>query len=426
MSRGETGKQRQTRIELGYYKQPDAIAHWRRRVVVLTVLLAAVWFGLAPLWDRGSSSRIRLFEWDRLASPGPLVRAHSTWESRCEACHVPFRQVKGTGWSPLASADNRVSDQQCQTCHAGAPHHASQIAGDVSACAECHRDHRGREASLVRIEDTACTTCHADLKKHRGEMSSSKDLSVSNSVTRFDANPTHHPEFVAVTRKDPGRLRFNHALHRAKGFTLEPLGKEFTFAQVIGSERARYGWSSTQGLETPVPPLEDCSACHRLDTTGFGETDIRSATARPGLPAGNMGAYMLPVTYENHCRACHPLEFDSKSPGTALPHGLSPREVLAELRQYYAAQAVVADPERLRQFIPPRRQPGQPAGAVVESFGSAIDAKLLTAVKILLGSSVDDELMKRHYLPIGAEAASSVTVSRSRPAPSFMPMRSRM
>lgn len=121
MSRGETGKQRQTRIELGYYKQPDAIAHWRRRVVVLTVLLAAVWFGLAPLWDRGSSSRIRLFEWDRLASPGPLVRAHSTWESRCEACHVPFRQVKGTGWSPLASADNRVSDQQCQTCHAGIP-----------------------------------------------------------------------------------------------------------------------------------------------------------------------------------------------------------------------------------------------------------------------------------------------------------------
>jgi predicted CXXCH cytochrome family protein len=401
MPRGETGKQRRTRIELGYYKRPDAITRWRVRLVVLTVMLAGLWFGLAPIWDRSSSGPIRLFEWDRLASPGPLARVHSTWESRCEACHIPFRPVNDTRWLPLASTYARVSDQQCQTCHTGPPHHGSQISSEVAACTECHRDHRGREASLARMEDHVCIRCHVDLNKHRDLTASLKELAVASSVTHFDANPAHHPEFAGVTRKDPGQLRFNHALHQATGFTLEPGGKAFTFAQIAVNERVRYGWTRARGLESPVPPLEDCGACHSLENDRSGEPASRSATASAVLPGGNAGTYMLPVTYENHCRACHPLEFDSKSPGKDLRHGLALAEVIGELRQYYAAQAVASDPERLRQFVPPRRKPGQPESPAVEKFASAIDDKVLTAIKILLGSAVDDDPMKRSHLPIG-------------------------
>ena len=106
MSRGETGKQRQTRIELGYYKRPDAIARWRARLILFAVVLAGLWFGLAPIWDRARRVAVRLFEWDRLASPGPLARVHSTWESSCETCHVPFQPMNDSHWTPFAIGEH--------------------------------------------------------------------------------------------------------------------------------------------------------------------------------------------------------------------------------------------------------------------------------------------------------------------------------
>ncbi len=355
MSRGETGKQRQTRIELGYYKQPDAIVRWRAGLVVITVLLAGLWFGLAPIWDRGPAVPVRLFEWERLASPGPLAHVHSAWESRCEACHVPFRSVNETPWRPMSSTDTPTSELRCQTCHAGSPHHPSQNVGEPIVCAECHRDHRGPEASLVRVEDATCTRCHADLKQQRGGIPPLREPTVPNSVTHFDADPAHHPQFTAIGSKDPGRLRFNHALHQTKGFTRESGGKPITFAQVAETERARYGWTSAQELASAVPPLADCTACHEL-----GKTDLGSVTASTVSTSRGASASMLPVTYENHCRGCHPLAFDPKNPGKQLRHGLSTSEVLDELRQYYAAQAVEADPDRLRRFVPPVQSPASP------------------------------------------------------------------
>ena len=32
---------------------------------------------------------------------------------------------------------------------------------------------------------------------------------------------------------------------------------------------------------------------------------------------------MLPVTYESHCRSCHPLKFDPRSPNGEMRHGLT-------------------------------------------------------------------------------------------------------
>jgi hypothetical protein len=110
---------------------------------------------------------------------------------------------------------------------------------------------------------------------------------------------------------------------------------------------------------------------------------------------------MLSVTYENDCRACHPLEFDSKSPGRQVRHGLSPGEVFEELRQYYRAQAALADPKLLGRFIPPRALPGSAADAALEQVGRAVDDKVLTAVKILFGSGAEAEAIGRKHVPVG-------------------------
>ena len=33
-------------------------------------------------------------------------------------------------------------------------------------CGGCHRDHQGRDFSLVHLADADCTSCHRDLKTH--------------------------------------------------------------------------------------------------------------------------------------------------------------------------------------------------------------------------------------------------------------------
>jgi len=248
------------------------------------------------------------------------------------------------------------------------------------------------------MEDTACTSCHSNLEKHRSVTAGSLSPAVKNPVTHFD--DSHHPEFRALDAKDPGQLRFNHALHLAQGFTLENGGKAFTFAQIAATERARYGLAPAQGLDTPVPAL-DCATCHRLDGDPSSQSMSRFDSSRSITPARSSGAYMLPVTYENDCRACHPLEFDPKGPGRQVRHGLSPGEVFEELRQFYRAQAALADPKLLGRFIAPRAKPGSPADAALEQVGRAVDDKLLIAVKILFGSGVTIEATGRQHVPVG-------------------------
>jgi len=300
---------------------------------------------------------------------------------------------------PQWQAGSQVINGQCQACHAGPLHHGQPNAGELSACAECHRDHRGQDASLVRVDDSTCTSCHSNLAEHRSATAKPLARPVTGSVSRFDGNAAHHPEFRAL-EKDPGRLEFNHALHQAKGFTLQKGGKDFTFAQVAEAERTRFGWSPAQGLDSAVPPL-GCGSCHKLDSREYVETGARTATSGAILPARAARAYLLPVTYENHCRACHPLEFDAKSSGKKVRHGLSPREVLDDLRQFYSAQAVEADPKLLGRFIPPRPKPGSPPESPFVQARQAVDDKVLTAARILFGSSVDDETLRREELPAG-------------------------
>jgi hypothetical protein len=51
---------------------------------------------------------------------------------------------------------------------------------------------------------------------------------------------------------------------------------------------------------------------------------------------------MLPVTYEPHCKACHPLTFDPKLPDVQVPHLLQPAQVTRFLWGVYTESAVEA------------------------------------------------------------------------------------
>ena len=96
--------------------------------------------------------------------------------------------------------------------------------------------------------------------------------------------------------------------------------------------------------------------------------------------------YMLPIVYESHWRACHPLHFDAKLPEIQVRHGISAQEVLTQLKQLYRTEAVNADPELLREFVPSRPVPGEATLEGNLRIQQAIDDKVLTAVKLLFGA----------------------------------------
>ena len=266
---------------------------------------------------------------------------------------------------------------------------------DVPDCAECHRDHRGRDASLTAMDDSACTTCHQNLADHRDPAAG--PLAIAGSVTSFDKE--HHPDFIASwTRRsvDPRRIKFNHALHLAAGLTLEQGGTPLTFAQISPADRARYGWKNQQPLNRTVQLA--CASCHESDASEGRPIDRRSPKTGESPDAG---AYMLPIVYESHCAACHPLQFDAKLPDAIVRHGSSAQEVLSQLRQLYTAQAALANPELLRQFVPLRPLPGQPEPRTNLLIQQAVDDSVLTAAKILFGAALDENVRRQAKLPAG-------------------------
>ena len=143
------------------------------------------------------------------ATRGPVAAVHQTWESNCQACHVDFTPISSHSWAAPFLGDPAQSTQRCESCHAGPVHHAGQQ--PELTCGSCHREHRGRDASLVNLPDSDCTQCHRDLSKHGAQGAFQAD------VSRFAADT--HPTFRSI-KADPGKLKFNHQRHLAAGMAL--------------------------------------------------------------------------------------------------------------------------------------------------------------------------------------------------------------
>jgi hypothetical protein len=95
---------------------------------------------------------------------------------------------------------------------------------------------------------------------------------------------------------------------------------------------------------------------------------------------------MLPISYENQCRACHRLDYDPQSPDRNVPHGLQPARVLESLRTTYLAEYLAGNPKLLERQTPVVTKPGRVQVPEAETVRRAIDAKVLKAARILFGS----------------------------------------
>ena len=263
---------------------------------------------------------------DAWASPGPVAAVHATWANDCTACHTDFQAIRDDAVS-ISSAARTIADEKCQTCHTVAHkddprgpfgHHAVQENLYQLGCSTCHHEHRGTSQSLVRTSDENCTMCHArdDLVKLVKGTPAIADL---KPVTQFAA--LGHPYFrslgdpersPASPKPVPRRLKFaqfSHHLHMMPGMA-QDAGHQpvWTLGQIAEPDRARYARPG-QALSDPVQL--DCGSCHQSTSRGFDllKTGIGGLCGIV-LPANTSGAYMLPITFENQCRACHSLTIE--------------------------------------------------------------------------------------------------------------------
>src|SRR5690606_18262163 len=80
-------------------------------LVALAVIVAVGWFAFSAFSSRGMATHV---------SRGDLAAVHATWDTQCEACHVPFQPIVDQSWTTALNRDPRTSNQRCEQCHAGA------------------------------------------------------------------------------------------------------------------------------------------------------------------------------------------------------------------------------------------------------------------------------------------------------------------
>lgn len=202
------------------YETPGSTSRVLKRSLAVGVAIAA---GLLLLAVAG---------YDDPLKPGAVISAHATIESQCQQCHSD-----GAG----------VLDLRCQRCHdAGGRDRTTEAHAffarvpptgnedvEAKACARCHLEHRGRNASLAAIEELQCATCH--FRSH-----------------------SLHPEFAVFrepAHEDTGLKAFSHEGH------FEALRK----ARPDGAEPSCLECHDYDGRDFAALSFDQsCASCHLL------------------------------------------------------------------------------------------------------------------------------------------------------------------
>jgi hypothetical protein len=231
----------------------------------------------------------------QLLSPGPLAERHAELEGirRCTACH--------------ALGKRGIQAERCMSCHEplasrverGSGYHAT-VSPD---CAECHKEHLGREFDLLRLDETAfdhgatsyelrlghretdCRACHRaahvvdqDVRTFKGEHGA---LDHTFLGLTSECSTCHQEESPHAAKLDGRACRDCH--------------DESTW-----TEAPRFDHGSTAYPLTGLHARVACSGCHASDlddTMTFGPVAFGScATCHTDPHAGAM---------DGPCASCH-------------------------------------------------------------------------------------------------------------------------
>ena len=302
---------------------------------------------------------------------------------------------------------------RCESCHAGptadpknyAPHYSAMasdyLKNDPIArnCSSCHHEHRGRDSAIAHVADADCVRCHRDLNRlHVKDPPPEARVPVAN-ITAFHKD---HPEFrLLSTGRPPKRgLTFNHALHLAYGIRPTPPAGDgagnpnalFRLDNVDLRFREQYRKFTHGDGNNGSPAIKlDFAACHQLDAES-SSASVGELPSGLALPARPLGAYYLPITFDQHCQACHSLNVSGlvtvaglKVTGFAIPHRLQPARVEQFIRGEIIRQVAAQKSILLETPLPPNDRLDAPPSRSRVAIPANLRAETETLVALYNG-----------------------------------------
>lgn len=297
MATGETGKQRSQRIQIDYYRHRGRIFWWRWACIAAGLAGAVAYAALVI--SPGGSPHL---------STGTLSIAHASFEKDCQQCHQDFTPLSADAFRLDPSATIQHAKQACNSCHPVGDHHRTTLLPRWQSfeqdCAQCHREHLGRANELTAIGNDTCNQCHANLSS---VCSSSYTLSVRDDITHFDLD--RHGEFQSL-KSDRGRVLFDHHQHMLPGQVDAGVKGAFTIGMLEALRRDSYR-DPGQG-DADLVTL-NCGDCHQPAGNPDSQWSLSSDA--------ELGRYMKPISFQQHCSACHSMNPPGRGEDTLpLPH----------------------------------------------------------------------------------------------------------
>lgn len=231
----------------------------RRLWLVLSGLAAGavVLLGLALLFWAGRPQAI---------ASGPLSVHHALLADDCAACHTGG---EAEGCPVCHEPVGAANPTRSLAAHAGA--HGGEPASEREEpeCAECHPEHRGREAAITAVAEGRCLACHpiGSFARHP-EFAVLREGAADDDRLSFAHGP--HLERLLQDRsfEDPQRVCFECHLPTADGAGFEPLDFDLACG---GCHLGRASGTSPLPLAAPgIAGVETLEAIRARQTPGAG------------------------------------------------------------------------------------------------------------------------------------------------------------
>ncbi|AGH54237.1 TPA: hypothetical protein ACGG3U_001262 [Legionella pneumophila] len=225
-------------------------------LAALTVI-AALSFMAYYLSSHGDEvSRLtNLAEWQRMASPGELSKAHSFLSHNCTACHTPVKGVEATNCIVCHANNESLLKRQPTSFHA-----------NIGSCVACHREHQGESARITQMDHNALVSLGLQQLRAFSNENDEEEQVIINQVMLFLAqNESNKSPLLVNPHLSTQELTLHCAsCHQNKDKHFKLFGDDCSACH----ETAH--WSLSE-FRHPSPSSMDCAQCHQAPPSHYME-----------------------------------------------------------------------------------------------------------------------------------------------------------
>ena len=198
---------------------------------------------------------------NRLVMPGPVAAAHAKFEAQCKSCHVSFKRQS----QQTLCLDCHKKVAADLKAHTGFHGKSPKVQAAGTACASCHKEHRGRDADILGLDRATFDHGLTEFPlrgRHR---------KVSCDDCHAPGTPFHDAktQCVACHAKDDkhmGRLGRQCAdCHAATGWKDTHFDHAAATGYALSGAHAKVKCAACHAKEHYANTPKQCIACHKAD-----------------------------------------------------------------------------------------------------------------------------------------------------------------